>query len=157
MKPYLLILLMFWSGMATAAEAVKVWSVQADLGSAYTAVYTSLEENRFFVVFEPNIGNNLARFADRWGEDYNRNGLAGIRSLVFCNAWYANQVSNQDPNMLALCPLHMTLIQQGDETRVLFIRPSVVANGSGAESVARELEQAVAKAVEQGLATLSPR
>ncbi len=43
---------------------------------------------------------------------YNRSKLSAIRSMVFCNGWYANQVSNKDPHMLALCPLHMTLIEK---------------------------------------------
>ncbi|MFN2330189.1 MAG: hypothetical protein ABR612_14875 [Chromatocurvus sp.] len=33
-----------------------------------------LEEAKFFVVFEPDIGENLSRFAERWGEDHNRTG-----------------------------------------------------------------------------------
>lgn len=139
---------------ALAAPGVQVWQRQAPLDSAYQAIYQALEERRFFVVFEPNIGNNLSRFSERWGEDYNRNGLDGIRAMVFCNAWYANQVSNQDPEMLALCPLHLTLIHREGRTRVLFLRPSHAAQGSGAETIAAELEAEVVKAVEAGLAKL---
>ena len=139
---------------AMAAPGVQVWQRQAPLDAAYQAVYRALEENRFFVVFEPNIGKNLSRFSERWGEDYNRSGLEGIRSMVFCNAWYANQVSNQDPQMVALCPLHLTLTHKAGLTQVLFLRPSHAAQGSGAEAIAGELEAAVMEAVEAGLAEL---
>ncbi len=139
---------------ALAAPGVQVWQRQAPLEPTYQAVYQALEAHRFFVVFEPDIGKNLGHFADRWGDDYNRNGLEGIRSMVFCNAWYANQVSNQDPGMLALCPLHLTLTHKAGFTRVLFLRPSHAAQGSGAEAIAAELEAGVAEAVEAGLAKL---
>ena len=95
---------------------------------------------------------NLSGFAERWGEDYNRNDLEGIRSMVFCNGWYANQVSNQDPALLALCPLHLTVIHKEGKSTVLFVRPGQVAKGSAAEAVAVELEADVAKAIEQGIA-----
>lgn len=133
---------------------VRIWATDSDLDTTYKALYESLENNRFFVVFEPDIQRNLSRFAERWGEDYNRNKLEGIRAMVFCNGWYANQVGNADPDMLALCPLHITLTQQLGQTRILFIRPSRVAAGSKAQVIARELEEAVGKAVDGALAQL---
>ena len=74
--------------------------------------------------------------------------------MVFCNGWYANQVSNADPDMLALCPLHITLVEQGGSTRILFVKPSAVAQGSEAEALAGELEQAVADAIAAALQQL---
>ena len=137
-----------------AAPQVRVWSVDKDLDTTYPVVYQALEANKFFVVFEPDIQNNLSRFAERWGDDYNRNKLEGIRAMVFCNGWYANQVSNADPDMLALCPLHITLVQQGGSTRILFVKPSAVAQGSKAEALAGELEKAVADAIAEALQQL---
>ena len=105
MRTASLLILVLLTGFARAElPGVLAWEANQDLDTVYKEVYNSLEENRFFVVFEPNIGSNLARFSERWGEDYNRNGLSGIRSMVFCNAWYANQVSNLEPDLLALCP-----------------------------------------------------
>jgi uncharacterized protein (DUF302 family) len=150
MKRFGLLLLVFlWFSQAQAGnDNVRAWSTDQPLDTAYKVVYKHLEDNRFFVVFEPDIQSNLSRFAERWGEDYNRNKLEGIRSMVFCNGWYANQVSNADPDMLALCPLHVTLIQEQGHTRVLFVRPSRVAAGSKAQTIARELEEDVAKAID---------
>ena len=104
---------LFWLGqLATADSRVLVWKLDHDLETAYTIIYKTLEKNRFYVVFEPNIQRNLSGFAERWGDNYNRNNLQGIRALVFCNVWYTNEISNADPDMLAMCPLHITLIQQ---------------------------------------------
>ena len=103
------------------------------------------------MIFEPNIGKNLASYKERWGKDYNKNQLEAIRSMVFCNAWYANQMSNADPQMLALCPLHISLVYKEGITRILFVRPSLVATGSPAEKIALELEQDVIRTIESSL------
>ena len=122
--------------------------VKADPEKTYKQVFNALENNGYYVVFEPNIGKNLAHFKKRWGKDYNKNNLESIRSMVFCNGWYANQVSNADPQMLALCPLHISLVHKDGVTRILFVRPSLVATGSPAEKVALELEQDVIRTIE---------
>ena len=84
-------------------------TVNAGMDEVYKSVFTALENNGYFVLFESNIGKNLSHFAKRWGKDYNKNKLKSIRSMIFCNGSYANQISNIDPSMLALCPLHLTL------------------------------------------------
>ena len=151
-KAVLLLLLGLVAGSCHAElPGVRVWTLEQDLETAYKNIYNSLEENRMFVVFEPNIGENLAGFAERWGEDYNRNKLQGIRSMVFCNGWYANQVSNADPQLLALCPLHITLYRQNEMTHVVFVRPTHVGKGSAATGLLQELEATVSAAVDSGI------
>lgn len=140
-----------------ANSHVKVWQLDGELDSVYDVVYSSLEDKRYFVVFEPNIQKNISRFADKWGENYNRNKLQGIRSMVFCNGWYANAVSNADPDMLALCPLHITLIQREGKTHILFARPTSIAQGSKAEAVAREIEDDVSKALDAAVSKFNSR
>jgi uncharacterized protein (DUF302 family) len=125
--------------------------VKGDMDATYKQVFNGLENNGYYVIFEPNIGKNLATFKERWGKDYNKNKLEAIRSMVFCNAWYANQMSNADPQMLALCPLHISLVYKDGITRILFIRPSLVATGSPAEKTALELEQDVIRTIESSL------
>jgi len=124
--------------------------INKPVSQVYDNIYKSLEDARFFVVFEPNIGANLTRFADKWGDDYNRNKLSEIRSMVFCNGWYANQVSNQDPDMLGFCPLHISLIERKGHTTVLFNRPSVMAVNSPAQALLKKIELEVIAAIEKG-------
>jgi uncharacterized protein (DUF302 family) len=147
MKALLIACLLLISLPAAAGETVWVHEVDRPVEQIYKDVYKGLEEEGLYVVFEPNIGKNLAGFSKRWGEDYNRNDLSEIRSMIFCNGWYANQVSNADPDMLALCPLHITLVEKNGKSKVLFVRPSYVAKGTPAESTAVELENKVIKAV----------
>ena len=151
-KTGVLAVLLLLAGMVRAElPGVLHWELEQDLEIAYRYVYKSLEENRFFVIFEPNIGRNLAGFSERWGADYNRSKLTGIRSMVFCNPWYVNQVSNLDPEMLALCPLHISLYEKDNSTHIVFVRISYVGEGSAAKPLLTELEEAVSAAVEAGL------
>ena len=110
-----------------------------------------MDDVRFFVVCEPNFSKNIARLAEKWSEDYNRNNITEIRRMIVCNAWYANKVSNQDPEMLGFCPLHLTLVEREGKTTVLFNRPSAIAQNSPAEELLLKIESEVIKAIQQGL------
>lgn len=132
-------------------SAVSSQHVDKPVSSVYDKLYKSLEDARFFVVFEPDIGANIARFSEKWGDDYNRNNITEIRSMVFCNGWYANKVSNLDPTMLGFCPLHLTLIERDGKTTVLFNRPSVIAQNSPAKELLMKIESEVIEAIQKGL------
>ncbi len=154
MKRIFAVLIMHLLPLSAWADlpGVREWRVEQTLDRTYATVYAALEAHRFFVVFEVDIAGNLKGFAERWGDDYNRNQLEGVRSLVFCNGWYANQVSNQDPRLLALCPLRISLIHKDGVTRVLFVRPTHIAAESDGMEIAKDLEAAVAAAIDEGIA-----
>lgn len=122
--------------------------VRGSMDKIYKQVFTALENNGYYVIFEPNIGKSLSNFATRWGDDYNKNKLESIRSMVFCNGWYANQVSNIDPRLLALCPLHITLYGKAKKTHILFVLPSKIAVGSRAYKIVKELEDDVIRTIQ---------
>lgn len=144
--PMLCLLLVASQAMAVE-KAVFQQSVHKPVAEVYDEVREALENASFAIVFEANIGKNLANFADRWGADYNKNKLTAIRSMVFCNGRYANQVSNLDPSMLGFCPLHLTLIEKSGETTVLFNLPTAAIKKSPALPVLREAEASVIKAI----------
>lgn len=125
--------------------------VNKPVSEVYDKVYKSLEDARFYVVFEPNIGANLARFSDKWGDEYNQNNLSAIRSMVFCNAWYANKVSNTDPDMLGFCPLHLTLFERNKETVILFNRPGTMTQDSPAKALLIQIENEVIAAIRSAI------
>ncbi len=146
----LFLLLIFFSN-AFADSPIYSVSVKAEFKKVYQQVYKSLENNRLFVVLEPNIGSNLSDFAKRWGNNYNRNNLDNFKSMVFCNAWYANEISNKDVRMTAMCPMHISLTHSDSVTSVHFVRPDYIAKSSKAESVAKDLTQLVIKAITEGI------
>jgi len=129
---------------------VYIQQVDKPVSAIYDTLYKSLEDARFYVVFEPNIGKNLARFSEKWGDDYNQNNISVIRSMIFCNGW-ANKVSNLDPDMLGFCPLHLTLIEREGKATVLFNRPGVMAQNSPAKALLETIEREVIEAIQQGL------
>lgn len=131
------------------ASPVLTLTLKGDFDEHYMFVSNALEENRFFVIFEPNIGGSISNFRERWGEDYNRNGFEEVRSLVFCNPWYVNQVLNKDPKMAALCPLSVTLLHKQETTEILFLRPSMLNPESPAQAILEELETDIEKALRQ--------
>lgn len=123
-------------------------SAKVPLNDAVRAVSQKLDDAGFAVVDELPISENLKGMAKRWGGDFNRNRLEGFTALVFCNGWYVNQVSNLDPSLLGLCPLHLTLVHKGGVTTALFNRPTVIASGSPAKKVLKEAEDEVIQAIE---------
>ena len=153
MKPITVFLLALVSLNAWAeSPAVYEKSVDQNPETAYKGVYKALESNGFKVVYEIDMLENLTKFAAKNAvKDFNLNHLEGIKSMVFCNAPLAVKISNADPTMLAMCPLHLTLTQKAGRATILFVRPSFIAQGSKAEAPAKELEEKVIKAIESGL------
>lgn len=137
--------MLFLSVFEVSAQAANVFqlAVHQPLTQVYDRLYKALEDEGFYVVFEVDLGKNLSRFAEKWGENYNRNQLSAIRSMVFCNGWYANQVSNADPAMLALCPLRLTVIEKEGVSSVLFARPTVIAADSPAKKILLRVENEI--------------
>ena len=136
-----------WAG----SSSVFTLTVDKPISRVYANMKASIEKSRFYLFYEMNIGKNLAHFSKNWGANYNRNNLTAIRSIIFCNGSYANQVSNKDPKMLALCPLHMTLIEKNGKTSVFFTRPTVISKGSPAHYLFVKLEKDVIKLIRRGM------
>ncbi|MGB0721634.1 MAG: DUF302 domain-containing protein [Gammaproteobacteria bacterium] len=155
------VLLMFTLGLFSVAAVraadspTGTWTLHSPdpIEEVYTAVYQALEAEQFWVVFEADMGARMARFADRWGNDYNRNGLGAVKSMVFCNIWWTNRMANAHPDMLGTCPLHITIYEKDGRTTVILPRPTALA-GDGpeaAKAAARELEKELTTLVERAL------
>ena len=146
------ILMGLWAGSVQAElPNILSWKTQQNLDIVYREVYISLEKNNFFVIFEPNIGRNLAGLAGRWGDDYNRNQVQDIRSMVFFNASYTNQISNIEPELLALWPLHIAFYRQEGVTHVVFDRPTQIGRESRAGDLLKQIESGVSTAIQAGI------
>jgi len=159
MKILLSILIFCFSTTIAIASSSSVYEKAGDmtLDDAFDSVYQELEQRNFYVVFTANIGENISRFKEKWAANYNKNKLGGIRSMVFCNAWYANKVSNEDPTMLALCPLRLTVIDRSGKTHILFVKPSFVGQNSPALPVLQEIENTVIEAIDAAMEKASGR
>ncbi len=152
LKKLIVLYLLLGSASLQAGNAnVFEYTVNKPLDQVYQSLYQALEAEGFYVVFEVNVGANISRFAEKWGENYNRNQLSAIRSMVFCNGWYANAVSNADPSMLALCPLRLSLIEKKGASTALFVRPTAIAVDSPAYTILQRIEKDVIGAIKTGM------
>ena len=134
----------------TMADGIYKKSVEMEFEAAYKKVYTALEDSRFYVIDEIDMGNSLARFKDKW-KDFNLNRLEEQKIMIICNGWYANQVGNADTDMLALCPLRITLIHKQGVTTVLFAKPSTFAANSKALPIFNEIETTITTVIDKAL------
>ena len=151
MRLILLLCLLCVSAMSPAiAGGIFKQSVQMDFDMAYKKVYAALEDNRFFVIDEIDMANSLERFKDKW-EDFNLNKLEQQKIMIICNGWYANQVGNADTDMLALCPMRVTLLHKDGMTTVLFAKPSTFATNSKALPILTEIETTITSAIDKAL------
>ncbi|MEW5787478.1 MAG: hypothetical protein AB1899_06450 [Pseudomonadota bacterium] len=152
LKSLLAAIFLFFALPALAAHpGIYEQSAPLPFAQVVKRLNQTLDDAGYAVVDELSISENLKGMARRWGEDYNRNKLEGITTLVFCSGWYVNQVSNLDPGLLGLCPLHATVIHKAGVSTVLFNRPTFLAKGSPAEKVLKEAEDEVIQAIQAAL------
>lgn len=151
-----------WLALVTAAflvlparaesPGVFVAEVKAPLDDVYKGVYKALDKAGWYVAFEMDMFKGMSSSLPRkLGEDFNRAGLEGIRTLVFCQGVHANTIMNADPDMMALCPLHLTVIHKAGTSKVLFARPSAAAKGSPAEAPVKAVEDEVIGLIRAGV------
>ncbi len=143
--------IVFFTPAIAANPSVFEKNAQLPLQQAVRALNHRLDAAGYAVVDELSISENLKRMASKWGDDYNRNQIEGITALVFCSGWYVNQVSNLDPQLLGLCPLHITLTHKAGITTALFNRPTAIARNSPAQKTLQEVEDEVIQAIEAAL------
>lgn len=146
-----LFILMLLAMATVSAQEQTVYrkDVNYNLETTYKLLYKAMKDNKFYVLFAARISDQMARFAKRWGDDYNRQQLSGIRNMVLCNIWYTNQVANADPDMLALCPLRVAVVEKDGKSRILFARPTVMAKGSAAAPVITQVENEIISIIEK--------
>lgn len=151
-RAFLLSLLaLFVLPAGAASPAILEYSAKLPADTAYQKLYSALEDQGYYVIFEPNMGRTLAGMAERLGADYNRNQLSTMRSLVFCNPVLTNRIANADPALLALCPLHITLTHKDGVSTVYFARPGVLAAGSQGAAQAQALEDEISQILQGAL------
>ncbi len=126
---------------------VYAFTAAGTFETSYQALYKALEDARFYVIFEANIGKNLARNAERWGENYNRNQFEQMKSMVVCNPWYANQALNLDPAFMAMCPLTIGVLHKAGTTRIYF-RKLMQSDNALANDLIWEVENTIISAIE---------
>jgi hypothetical protein len=94
-------------------------------------------------VLEADLGSRMAKMADDWGSDYNRSKLTFVKGMVFCSLWWTNQIANANPELLGLCPLHLSIYAHEDKTTLVWPKLSAMADGNSGQAIAQALDEEV--------------
>lgn len=134
-----------------ATTTVYEKSAKMPLAEAVSHMESALKSHKLHVVTVIPVSKMLAKHKKEMGAKYNLSHLDGITGIVFCNGGIANAVSNDDPTLLAACPLHLTITEKDGVATALFARPSVIGSGDAAEPVLSKLEHMVTAAIDAGM------
>jgi len=148
-KKILLTLAIFFSTTLFAGSAIYKVSIKEDFRSALHSIKKTLEDQNLYIISKADISGTLERMKGKLGKDYNKRGYEKAQSIIFCNPFYANDVMNADPDMMALCPLKIMLMTKHGKTTALFVLPSKLAGKSPAKKILIEVENKVKKALKK--------
>lgn len=146
----LLVLLFTLSITLLADSSVFTKTFDAPMAKVYPKIMNSFDNAHLIVVSEIDI---LAKFKaaglpEKFGKKFNTNNLTGIKAIIACNGWFGNAVANTDPEMMAFCPVRVTLVEKDGKTSVMYVRATVASKESKAYPVLEKLEAKVIQAIE---------
>jgi uncharacterized protein (DUF302 family) len=87
----------------------------------------------------------------KFGADFNTAGLTAVKTLVACNGMLGNGIINSDSDMMAFCPIRITLTEKDGKTSVLYARPTSAPKDSKAYPMLVKLEKKVISAIEASM------
>jgi hypothetical protein len=133
------------------ADSVYTKTYDAPMSKIYPKLIASFDNASLIVISEIDILEkfNAAGLPEAFGKEFNTNNLTAIKAVIVCNGWFGNQVANNDPRMMAFCPVRVTLIEQDGKTSLMYVRPSVAPQDSKAYLLLKKLEQKVITAIEE--------
>lgn len=149
LKHLILIVSVLFSTSLFAGSAIYKVSVKEDFRSALHSIKKTLEDQNLYIISKADISGTLASMKGKLGKDYNKRDYEEAKSIIFCNPFYANDVMNADPDMMALCPLKIMLMTKNGKTTALFVLPSKLAGKSPAKKILIEVENRVKKALKK--------
>lgn len=99
--------------------------VYDSLENYYPKLLKAISDNKMNVLYEMDLIKQFKDkgYEERFGKDFNKNNLQSIKTLLICNGYVGNQVSNIDPAMMALCPIKLTVVQEANKKLIVtFLR-----------------------------------
>ena len=122
MKTIILSLLLL--GSLLQANEIYTKTITKPFSVYFPELKKSIEKNHMGIIYEFDLVERFKKkgFDKKFGDAFNKNGLDKIVTLLICNGYVGNQVSNIDPNMMALCPIKITVIKKGAQTTITFLK-----------------------------------
>ena len=146
----LFFLLLTFSLTLLADSSVYTKTFGAPMAKIYPKIINSFDNAHLIVVSEIDILGKFkaAGLPEKFGKNFNTNKLTSIKAIIACNGWYGNAIANADPEMMAFCPVRITLIEKDGKTSVMYVRATVAPKESKAYPILEELEAKVIKAIQ---------
>lgn len=145
---FILLLLLSSSLMAQGTIYKKVINEHYDL--YFPKLKKAIETNHMNIISEMDLMSRFkeAGYDKKFGKDFNKNKLDKATSLIVCNGFVGNQISNIDVTMMAFCPIRITVMQQGSKTIVVFIRASGIATNPKVSSLLKSLDDVIVHTID---------
>lgn len=152
MRKILLACLLTVSVWAAESNVYKV-SYNAPVDKVLENMLAKFKQEMLIVVWQLDILEEFKHkgLDKKFGENFNKAGLTAVRTLVACNGKFGNDIINQDSDMMAYCPIRITLTEKDGVTTVLYVRPSSAPRDSKAYQSLVKLEKKVTKAIEESM------
>ncbi|HEY9202864.1 DUF302 domain-containing protein [Sulfurimonas sp.] len=152
MRKILLACLLTLSVWAAESNVYKV-SYNAPVDKVLDNMLAKFKQEMLVVVWQLDILEEFKHkgLDKKFGENFNKAGLTAVKTLVACNGKFGNDIINQDSDMMAYCPIRITLTEKDGVTTVLYVRPSSAPRDSKAYQSLVKLEKKVTKAIEESM------
>jgi len=147
MKKIILVLLLTLTSLM--ADGIYKLTLNEKSDIVYTKLMKSLDSNHLVVVSEIDILGKFkkAGLPEKFGKEFNTNNLTAIKAIIACNGYFGNYIANADINMMGLCPVRLTVVEQNGKTTILFVKPTAVSGDSKANLMIAKLEAKVISAI----------
>jgi len=109
----------------------------------YPKLKKAIRANHMNILYELDLLKKFKKsgYAKRFGKDFNKNHLKAVKTLLLCNGYVGNQISNIDPDMMALCPIRLTVISMASGTQVVFIKSDDLAKSRKVQRLLATLDE----------------
>ena len=150
MKKILLVCIFSISLWATSSTNVYKVTYNSSMDTIEKNLLNHFKSSKLVVPWKMDILEEFKKkgLDKKFGKKFNTSNLTSVRTIVACNGKFGNMIMNTDPDMMAYCPIRLTLVEKDGKTTVLFVRPSSAPRDSKAYKILVKLEKKVIKDIE---------
>lgn len=152
MRKILLACLLSVSVWAAESNVYKV-AYKVPVDKVINNILTKFKAEGLVVVWQLDILEEFRQkgLDKKFGENFNKAGLSAVKTMIVCNGKFGNDIINADSDMMAYCPVRITLTEKDGVTTVLYVRPSSAPRDSKAYPSLMQLEKKVTKSIEESM------
>lgn len=110
----------------------------------------AIEKNHMNVLYELDLIKkfNDSGYAKKFGADFNKNKITASTTLLLCNGYIGNQISNIDPEMMALCPIKVSVISDEKSTKIIYTKYKGASKNKEVAALLKILDEVVINTIE---------